>query len=257
MLKDISNYQRVACFMPAHFCTVIFLAIFSMFAAAAAPVSEIGVKTQAAATINVSKQSLPPDPHYQGQLLREEVKTLRGMVEELKNDISRLSKQQKDNYLDLDRRLSTEFSKSELAVIPSDEVISKNQKLLLVVKAEKESDHYDNAYAYLKSGEIDKAISKFKTYVSAYPKGVYVPNAHYWLGEIYLLQNELDLARQSFSIVHDNYTAHRKFLGSKFKLGQVYFMQGDKARAKSLLENIAIGDSNIAVLARKFIDINF
>jgi len=252
--------------MPVHFYTVSLLAIFSMFAVAAAPVSEIGVKKQSAATISVSSQSLRRDSHYQGQILKEEVKTLRGMVEELQNDIGRLSKQQTDNYLDLDRRLSIGSSKSELATIPSDgksskpsadQAISKNQKLLLVINTEKEGDHYDKAYAYLKSGEIDKAISKFKTYTSSYPKGVYVPNAHYWLGEIYLLQNKLDLARLSFSVVHDNYKAHRKFLDSKFKLGQVYFMQGDTIRAKSLLENMAVGDSNVAVLAQKFIDINF
>ena len=104
--------------MPPYNYVVVFLAIFSMSAIAAAPVSEIGRKLK---TINNSidlsadPQPLQHDPHYQRQLLKEEVKVLRGMVEELRNEVELLSKRQTENYLNLDRRLSEQINESEPA----------------------------------------------------------------------------------------------------------------------------------------------
>jgi|TARA_B110000503_G_scaffold117308_1_gene177211 tol-pal system protein YbgF len=255
---------------------VVFLAIFSMPVIAVAPVSEIGKKlgatirgsttTNSSIDLSANSQSLQYDPHYQGQLLKEEVKALRGMVEELRNEVERLLIRQTENYLDLDRRLSEQTNKpaSSRSVtagksldILSGQVKNKAQPVILPLSEEKESDHYNEAYAHLRSGDINQAISKFKVHISVYPKGEYIANVYYWLGEIYLLQSELDLARQSFAVIHKDYPAHGKYLDAKFKLGQVYFMLGDTVKAKKLLESVASSDSNAALLARRYLDENF
>ena len=255
--------------MPPYNYVVVCLAIFSMSAIAAAPVSEIGKKLETANNsidLGADSQSLQHDPHYQGQLLKEEVKVLRGMVEELRNEVELLSKRQIENYLNLDRRLSEQTNKpgSTLSIaagktldILSKQVPDNTQPVILPLSEEKERDHYHEAYAYLKSGDINKAISGFKVHIVAYPKGGYVANAYYWLGEIYLLQSELDLARQSFSVIHEDHPAHEKYSDAKFKLGQVYFMLGDMIKAKKLLESIASSDSNATLLARRYLDENF
>ena len=255
--------------MPPYNYVVVCLAIFSMSVIAAAPVSEIGKKletTNNSVDLSADSQSLQYDPHYQGQLLKEEVKVLRGMVEELRNEVELLSKRQIENYLNLDRRLSEQTNKpgSTLSIaagktldILSKQVPDNTQPVILPLSEEKERDHYHEAYAYLKSGDINKAISGFKVHIVAYPKGGYVANAYYWLGEIYLLQNELDLARQSFSVIHEDHPAHEKYSDAKFKLGQVYFMLEDMIKAKKLLESIASSDSNATLLARRYLDENF
>ena len=120
-----------------------------------------------------------------------------------------------------------------------------------------EKEYYDNTYANLKSGNIDKAILGFKSHNIKYPNGTYAANAHYWLGEIYLLQSQLSLAHESFLTVHQDYPKHLKYLDATFKLGQVYFMQGDKVKAKKIINSIADGDTNTAILARNFIAENF
>ncbi|MFT7266698.1 MAG: tol-pal system protein YbgF [Porticoccus sp.] len=255
--------------MPSCNYVVVFLVIFSMSAIAAAPVSEIGKKLETTSNsidLSAGSQSLQYDSHYQGQLLKEEVKVLRGIVEELRNEVELLSERQTENYLNLDRRLSEQTNKSELALsitpvktldILSGQVKNKAQPVILPLSEEKERDHYNEAYAHLKSGDINQAISKFKVHIAAYPKGEYVANAYYWLGEIYLLQSELDLARQSFSVIHEDHPAHEKYSDAKFKLGQVYFMLRDTVKAKKLLESIASSDSNTALLARRYLDENF
>jgi TolA-binding protein len=188
------------------------------------------------------------------------------MVEELRNEVELLSKRQIENYLNLDRRLSEQTNKpgSTLSIaagktldILSKQVPDNTQPVILPLSEEKERDHYHEAYAYLKSGDINKDISGFKVHIVAYPKGGYVANAYYWLGEIYLLQSELDLARQSFSVIHEDHPAHEKYSDAKFKLGQVYFMLGDMIKAKKLLESIASSDSNATLLARRYLDENF
>ena len=46
------------------------------------------------------------DSYYQSQVLQEEVRMLRGLVEELSHELQQVKQRQMDDYLDLDRRLS-------------------------------------------------------------------------------------------------------------------------------------------------------
>ena len=74
--------------------------------AASVPVEEIGGGTQGGrATPSVSAAGTS-DPYYQLQLLREELRQLRGMLEEQNNELTMLKKRQREDYLDLDRRLA-------------------------------------------------------------------------------------------------------------------------------------------------------
>ena len=240
--------------------------IFSTVIIAAAPVENIKNNSNKNnhITNKSMSQSLNIDAHYQTQLLKQEVRSLRGIVEELKNEVDLISKQQKDNYQNLDQRLSSQSKyANNSSKIDNNKIIEtttsiiddKNKLPLPLSKEEKE--YYDNAYANLKSGNIDKAISGFNSHDIKYPNGTYAANAHYWLGEIYLLQSQLSLAHESFLTVHQDYPKHLKYLDATFKLGQVYFMQGDKVKAKKIINSIADGDTNTAILARNFIAENF
>ena len=240
--------------------------IFSTVIIAAAPVENIKNNSNKNnhITNKSMSQSLNIDAHYQTQLLKQEVRSLRGIVEELKNEVDLISKQQKDNYQNLDQRLSSQSryannsSKIDNSKIieTTTSIIDDKNKLPLPLSNE-EKQYYDNTYANLKSGNIDKAISGFKSHNIKYPNGTYAANAHYWLGEIYLLQSQLSLAHESFLTVHQDYPKHLKYLDATFKLGQVYFMQGDKVKAKKIINSIADGDTNTAILARNFIAENF
>jgi len=105
-------------FAPIYTAFVVFFLSVSAFAAA--PVSDIGDQkgSTTANTTNVVVPQVPPmpaqapanDSYYQMQLMQDEVRTLRGMIEELNNEIRQLKKRQMDDYMDLDRRLSALLS---------------------------------------------------------------------------------------------------------------------------------------------------
>lgn len=263
----------------------LFLGLFVSFSAfAAVPVSEIGrpipsttpVSQPQVPTVNAPAQLPARDVHYKMQLLEDEVRSMRGLLEEMNNEIRQLKKRQMDDYMDLDRRLSAILSGSSgAATISGAGTTSADRatgigdagkgsvgKTAAVVtpkasSSEDEARHYNEAYQQLKNGKVNEAVTAFKAHIAKYPNGKYTANAHYWLGEIYVLQNNLELARQSFSTVVDNYPIHRKASDSTFKLGQVYFMLGNKAKAKELLEKAAAGNDNASRLAKSYLEKNF
>tara|TARA_R110000822_G_scaffold59736_24_gene149058 strand:- start:8818 stop:9588 length:771 start_codon:yes stop_codon:yes gene_type:complete len=246
--------------------SVFFGLFLSISAQAAAPVEEIGV--QPARPVNAAPQAPLPaalpqtsDVHYQLQLLQDEIRTLRGMVEELNYEVSQLKARQMDDYMDIDRRLSAISAGGAASPVRSSSAkvvgTSGDAGSVPAAVASDEAEHYSHAYNQLKAGKITESIALFKEHNAKYPNGKYVANSYYWLGEIYVLQGQLEPARQSFSMVVDNYPAHRKASDSTFKLGQVYYLLGDKAKAKALLDKAAEGNDNSARLARSYLKENF
>jgi tol-pal system protein YbgF len=247
---------------------IILFSFLPIVSFAAAPVSELGGQPQAtsprAAPVPPAEPAQTPafngGTQYQMQMLQEEVRTLRGMVEELSHEIRQLKSRQLDDYMDLDRRLSA-IAAGDSSVTPTpnraENPSAKSPAAESVNSGTDEAKHYSNAYDQLKAGKTEDAIALFKKHLTDYPDGKLVANAHYWLGEIYLLQNDLDAARQAFSAVVEQYPANRKASDAAFKLGQVYFLIGDKAKAKSLLEASAAGNDNAATLAKRYLDQHF
>lgn len=262
--------------MRALIASTLLFACIPLTLQAAAPVSEIGSEPTynpspipVPVPVTPTPQPVAPaavgDPHYQLQMLQDEVRTLRGMVEELSNDIKQLKARQLDDYMDLDRRLSgMSAGATETQTTPTAHSASTTTTSAATSPAVKpipasgnEAADYTAAYNALKAGKTAEATALFKQHVEKYPSGTYTANAHYWLGEIYLLQNNLEQARQSFNTVTSSYPAHRKASDATFKLGLVYHLMGDNTQARSLLEKAAAGTDNAAKLAQSYLRENF
>jgi len=254
---------------------------------AGAPVEERGpdfssYPSQGPATVNPRSQPAAQasnpmiDLHYEIQELREEVRSLRGIVEEQANELRQLRQRQMDDYQDLDRRLggagATPTRPLETApqapaseggadgdyaggLLPATDEAMPSQQSPLGELGEEEA--YNETYNLLKARKIDEAAAGFKNLVAKYPNGRYTANSYYWLGEIYLLQNNLPEAEKAFAAVANNFPAHRKSPDAMFKLGRVYHLQGQNGKAKELLEKVAGGNSNAASLARAYLSENF
>ncbi len=221
-------------------------------------------------------QSIPStnaaaETFYQMQVLQQEVLELRGLLEEQAFQIKKLKQQRTDDYLDLDRRISTLGGASQTPSSVSaatDEPASGNSGSTSVIDNTQaptantavngdESAAYRSAYNLLKARQVDQAVTAFSDLLIDYPEGQYAANAHYWLGEIFLLKNELESARQWFTRLLDGFPGHRKVPDAQFKLGKVYDLMGDKTRARSLLEAVAGSDANAARLAKRYLEEHF
>ncbi|MBV1931476.1 MAG: tetratricopeptide repeat protein [Porticoccaceae bacterium] len=260
----------------------------------AAPVEELGGQVKKAGSSNhsvgnpaVDNGSASNDPYYRTQLLMEELRQLRGLLEEQSNELSLLKKRQREDYLDLDRRLSAVASGSlasaplaDTGAVPgsergstasarqSNEVESAGRELAngqfnsgntsqAGQNELRQKVAYDQAYGLLKARQIDKAKAALKQFLLDYPQGPYTANAHYWLGEVYLLGSELPEAATEFSAVVQKYPGHRKVNDATFKLGKVYHLQNQLDKSRILLERVAKGSDSAARLAQDYLLRNF
>ena len=218
------------------------------------------------------------------QNLQEEVRMLRGLVEELSYDLQQVKQRQLDDYLDLDRRLGLGSNINESAVsdrFTSPVAILDSQDALAGLASSGTSagmdvstspigvtsdlvddeslvkaDYNAASKKLLKERDIEGAAVALKMHLETYPGSPFAANAHYWLGEIYLLQGDTELARQAFTNIVERHADHPKAMDSRFKLGKIYFQLGEVGRAKNLLEQVAQSPGGAAAKARNFLDKN-
>ena len=121
---------------------------------------------------------------YTLQLLQQEVQELRGMVEQQAYQIKRMEEEQRDRYLDLDRRLS--MSNSNATEQPA--VSTGNQvPIQPTTTAGDDRTAYQQAFDLIRDKEYDRAVSALMRFTQNYPDSSYTGNAYYWLGEVQLV----------------------------------------------------------------------
>ena len=198
--------------------------------------------------------------YYQIQVLQQEVLQLRGMLEEQAFQIKKLKQQRLDDYLDLDRRLG-QAGGAAVARSQEAQATQTSQDAQIAQGAASPAEELKSYKAainlLLKEQKYDEAIFALKKHLEDYPQGRYSANAQYWLGETYLLKNELERSRQWFSRLLKEHPQHSKVPDTQFKLGKVYNLLGDKATARTLLEQSANSNSNAARLAREYLNAHF
>lgn len=253
--------------------------------AAPVPVVELSGRaaTASAGTVPVAGASGLSELFAQVQALQEELRDLRGQLEEQSHQIQLLQQQQKDNYLDLDGRLSAVITGGAAAAGPSsapppdsaDRMQSPaappggsqapmtaapgSPVPMVPPPAPKQGEQtaYEAAYEQLKQGKMDDALADFQAFVAAYPGSGYVPNALYWMGEIGLVKNDTQGALAQFKRVVDSYPAHSKAADAHYKLGTLYTQLNDKAKARAHLEKAILAGGSVAALAQRYLDTHF
>lgn len=202
-------------------------------------------------------------------LLQQEVMELRGIVEEQSHQLRRVKQQNRDRYIDLDRRLGELASRPlQKTQQPRRAIQSPTRKPAVMPKPIRaqagEKAIYDAAYGLVSKKRFDEALEAFKQFLVDYPQGKYAPNSYYWMGELYQVVSpkDLDASREAFSQLLDQYPSHSKAPDAMYKLGKVYFLQGDKEKARYWLDKVIADHSNgsnssAADKARRYINTNF
>ncbi len=198
------------------------------------------------------------------QRLQRDVMDLRGKLEEQEYQIKKLTKQRKEDYVNLDERIGAlSGGKSETRSRSRADRLTANSAPK--TKADLPSGDpaaepkvYKAAYALVKNQEFDDALSAFDDFILLYPNGEYAPNAHYWLGELYLYKSDLPRAIKEFSVIVDDYPQHRKAPDAMFKLAKAHHVKGDIETARSLLNRVISDyqktDSKAPKLARDYLN---
>ncbi|MDH3642890.1 MAG: hypothetical protein OES38_12390, partial [Gammaproteobacteria bacterium] len=210
--------------LAAHFASVVgSVAAFAVsavlvpaVAAAAAPVEESVAVDQRAVTPAQNPQSYGGDPNaaasdsrrlseifYQLQVLQQEVQELRGTVEEQSHQLNRVARDQKEQYIDLDRRVAALRNNSAAPAISTSTSSAPGNVAVPATTAAtgSERDAYTGAFNLMKNRQFEESTDAFNKLIVDYPNGQFTPNAFYWLGELYLAKSEHEKARQSFAQV--------------------------------------------------------
>ncbi len=200
---------------------------------------------------------------YQIQVLQQEVQELRGLVEEQAYQLNRLARDQKEQYIDLDRRVAglttgavtgagigaagnaasgTQTAGSSTGSFAgSQSAGTANPAPVAAVPAAggvSEREAYQGAFDLMKGRKFDESIAAFNDLIARYPNGQYTPNAFYWLGELYLAQQNTEQARQSFMQVIGLYPDHPKVPDTLYKLGVAYHRLGDTTKAMEYFSDV-------------------
>jgi tol-pal system protein YbgF len=202
----------------------------------------------------------------QVQELQDELRTLTGQLEEQDRELENLKRRQRDQYLDLDQRLSdvrnaqpavgggpvvsTRPASQGPSVSPSADTpdvrtpmesqsevtgiaqpVAQSQSAAAIAADEKAS--YDQAFQALKELRYADAAEDFQSFLDQYPNSDYADNAQYWLGESYYVTRNYDIALKSFQSLLDQYPESPKGPDALLKIGYTHYEleQWDSARA--------------------------
>jgi len=141
----------------------------------------------------------------QREALEQEVRRLRGALEQLQHDQERARAQQRDQYVDLDTRLraaETALSAAQAAV-----------------PAGGPEAEYQAAFNLLKDGRYDEATVALREFLARHRDHELASNAMYWLGEAHYVRRDYPAALTAFEGVLSQYPNARKAPDALLKLG--------------------------------------
>jgi tol-pal system protein YbgF len=173
--------------------------------------------------------------------LQQKLQEANGKLESQAHQIEQLDKQLKDYYQDLNKRLgttpqatvaNTPINAATDASVTSATVTPPSDSAFL-----KEQQMYQTAIDLLPDKKHESE-NKLRDYLKQYPKGAYVANTHYWLGEINFLQKNFDAAEEEFRVVVNKYAKSKRVADAALKLALVHQNQGREAEAKQELQKI-------------------
>jgi tol-pal system protein YbgF len=200
---------------------------------------------------------------YMIQQLQGDVQRLQGQVEEQKHLITRLQKQGRDRYIDLDQRILdlSEKASGQQSSGASGSDSSEGSSTPTVQREYRqpgpdEKKAYDDIQNLIhQKKNYDEAINKLYAFIDKYPEGDLLVNAYYWLGEVYLVKPQLEQAKQAFTIVATRYPDHRKAPDAFYKLGVTLDRLGEHSKAVKRMEQVVkdYPGSSSAKLAKKFL----
>jgi tol-pal system protein YbgF len=200
----------------------------------------------------------------QVQQLRQEVRQLRGDLEEQKYNIDAMGKRQRDLYLDIDQRLSR-FQHGEDAptyrteippVTPPPQVTVPTKPVNVPTRPspgaptstagpavtppdpQKEAQAYQGAFNLLKQGRYGESITSFSAFLKDYPGGEYEDNAQYWLAEASYVNRDFNTALGEFIKIPEKYPTSPKIPGALLKMGYIYYEQKNWAESRNILNEL-------------------
>ena len=200
------------------------------------------------------------------EALRQEMRALRGQIDEAHHELEGLQRQQRDLYSDLDRRLlliengtapggqgAGPVDRREGVEAPSGPPPAPGAVAAAgttgpgapgsaptedEIRASDETTVYSDAFAALKAGRFDEAARGFQLYVTKYPDGPRADYATYWLGEAFYVQKDYTTALKLFQKVLATFPDSRKAPDAMLKVAYSQYELKAFRNARATLQKV-------------------
>jgi tol-pal system protein YbgF len=171
--------------------------------------------------------------------LKQENADLRGQVELLQHQLDQLKNQQRELYLDMERRFSGGAAVPPAAAPPSPPPAPDPAPAPAAAPAATEKQSYDAAYDLLvRQRKIPEAITALEAFLKQYPDGDYADNAQFWLGEARYAGQDYAGAIDDFQALVKRYPQSPKVPDALLKVGYIRYAQGDYAKAREVFDGL-------------------
>ena len=195
--------------------------------------------------------------------LQREIQRLNGANEELNHQIEQMQKRQREQYLDLDQRITEIQQQTPVSQAPStgdspavdnasidddlaesnlqntsDEQADAEDSSLVPVAVESGEAAYQSALQDLRGGRYQEALSALGAFPQTYPNSSYLPNVYYWQGEAHYVLREFDKAIVAFDKVITSYPESNKVADALLKRGFSEYETGDISKAQASLNQV-------------------
>ena len=179
------------------------------------------------------------------EVLEEEIRDLRNILEENSILVDRSLELQQQRYLDLDSRIL------EISKISSEKLSSVDEEGQYSDSEEKEL--FKSALILFEESRFAEALEIFSQIIITFPNGAFTADAYFWSGELFLAQEMYEDAKLSFKNVVDNFYQHSRAPDSLFKLGEIYRIEGDIERSLGFYDKVNedFPDSGASQLSKK------
>jgi tol-pal system protein YbgF len=195
------------------------------------------------------------------QVLREEMRSLRGQIEVLSNNIDANAKRQRDMYVDLDTRVRRFEQAPPAAPAPGAQAPASGTTApaagagaaAAAPASADETRAYETAQQHRKVGNYQAAVTAFQSFVTQYPRSPLAHRAQYWIGDSYYnlrdYKNAIAHQQKLISAYPDSVSVPDALLN----IASAYIELGDNAAAKKTMDNLVarFPNSDAAEKARR------
>lgn len=180
------------------------------------------------------------------QQMEDELRNLRGRLEEQDYALQQLRVQQEKNAA-LEARLRTleagmvrQSSQSQPQPQQPSANWSQSQSAAgtSAPPGAEEQAQYQAALDMLKQGRYPEAIASFRRFREHAPNSSYSDNVCYWLGESLYMNKELPAALAEFDRLLMDFPQSNKRANAQLKMGFIYYDLNDFAKARTILEQV-------------------
>lgn len=206
--------------------------------------------------------------------LQREIQQLRGENEQLTHELNTLKTRQREQFLDIDRRLQTSGSitndsSSADGVLLNNDSVNQTQTSDVAANTDQQiattsgttvssgandaAEDYKNAFTLLKQGKYDDSITAFNGFLASHSQSKYASNAQYWLAEANYVSKRYPQALSEFTKVIEQYPASSKVADAKLKLGFTHYELGqyEESRVELTRLRAQFPNSSVASLAQQ------